>query len=123
LLRSDYQRQTSTSDYGQDYSDRASIGYPANTCRKTLDRFAALAMRSAEAGGPQDLALPVGQNTQTIGQSAPLKIFHFTEIRNCVYFVSLRPEEEGRVAIVTNAGRVAVDAVTSARNASQGGQP
>jgi len=57
----------------------------------------------------QDLALPVGQNTQTAGQRAPPKIFHFTEFRNYVYFTSLRPKEEGRIAIVTNAGRTAVD--------------
>jgi hypothetical protein len=54
--------------------------------------------------------LPDGQNTQDAGQSAPLKIFHFTEFRNCVYSASLRPKEEGRIAIVTNAGRAAVDA-------------
>ncbi|CUU17514.1 hypothetical protein CDS [Bradyrhizobium sp.] len=29
----------------------------------------------------QDLALPVGQNTQTLGQCVLAKIFHFTEIR------------------------------------------
>jgi hypothetical protein len=54
--------------------------------------------------------LPDGQNTQDAGQSARLKIFYFTEIRNCVYFASTRPKEEGRIAIVTNAGRAAVDA-------------
>jgi hypothetical protein len=54
--------------------------------------------------------LPDGQNTQDAGQSASLKIFHFTEIRNCVYFAATRPKEEGRIAIVTNAGRAAVDA-------------
>jgi hypothetical protein len=54
--------------------------------------------------------LPVGQNTQDARQPASPKIFHFTEIRNCVYFASLRPKEEGRIAIVTNAGRAAVDA-------------
>ncbi|MET4391349.1 hypothetical protein ABIB73_007138 [Bradyrhizobium sp. F1.4.3] len=65
--------------------------------------------RSIRATSPQLLALPDGQNTQTAGQSASSKIFHFTEIRNCVYFASLRPKEEGRIAIVTNAGRAAVD--------------
>jgi hypothetical protein len=55
------------------------------------------------------LAVPVGQNTQSLGQSAPLKIFHFTEIRKRRMFRSLRPREEGRIAIVTNAGRAAVD--------------
>ncbi|MET4072533.1 hypothetical protein ABID58_007362 [Bradyrhizobium sp. S3.2.6] len=34
-----------------------------------------------------------------------------------------RPKEEGRVAIVTNAGWMAVDVVTSARRVLQGGQP
>ncbi|EHR01168.1 hypothetical protein Bra471DRAFT_01869 [Bradyrhizobium sp. WSM471] len=57
----------------------------------------------------QALALPAGQNTQAGSQPVPPKIFHFTEIRNCVYSASLRPKEEGRIAIVTNAGRTAVD--------------
>jgi hypothetical protein len=64
---------------------------------------------SLRSSALQDLALPVGQNTQTAGQRAPPKIFHFTEFRNYVYFTSLRPKEEGRIAIVTNAGRTAVD--------------
>ena len=34
-----------------------------------------------------------------------------------------RPKEEGRIAIVTNAGRAAVDADALARKVSQGGQP
>src|SRR3954453_19206219 len=33
------------------------------------------------ASGPQDLAFPDGQNTQTTRPSARAKIFHFTEIR------------------------------------------
>ena len=53
--------------------------------------------------------MPDGQDTQNGGQSLLSKIFHFTEIRNCVYSASLRPKEEGRIAIVTNAGRTAVD--------------
>ncbi|WP_431202691.1 hypothetical protein ACQ86E_27740 [Bradyrhizobium betae] len=57
----------------------------------------------------RDLALPVGQNTQAIGQCARPKIFAFTEIRKQRIFRSLRPNEEGRIAIVTNAGRMAVD--------------
>jgi hypothetical protein len=64
---------------------------------------------SLRSSALQDLALPVGQNTQTAGQRAPPKIFHFTEFRNYVYFTSLRAKEEGRIAIVTNAGRTAVD--------------
>jgi hypothetical protein len=53
--------------------------------------------------------LPGGQDTQNGGQSAPSKIFHFTEIRNWRIVRALRPKEEGRIAIVTNAGRAAVD--------------
>ena len=34
-----------------------------------------------------------------------------------------RPKEEGRIAIVTNAGRVAVDAGHIGAKTSQGGQP
>ena len=60
--------------------------------------------------GLQAVALPDGQNTQPLGQSAPLKIFHFTEIRKWRICRATRPKEEGRIAIVTNAGRVAVDA-------------
>ncbi len=36
---------------------------------------------------------------------------------------SLRPKEEGRIAIVTNAGRAAVDVGHVGAKASQGGQP
>jgi hypothetical protein len=64
---------------------------------------------SLRSFGLQDIALPVAQNTQAAGQPAPPKIFYFTEFRNCVYSVALRPQEEGRIAIVTNAGRTAVD--------------
>jgi len=59
--------------------------------------------------GLQDIALPVGQNTLTVGQSAPPKIFHFTEFRKRRRCAATRPKEEGRIAIVTNAGRTAVD--------------
>ncbi|MDI2071450.1 hypothetical protein QJT78_14815, partial [Bradyrhizobium sp. Mp27] len=54
--------------------------------------------------------MPDGQNTQDAGQSASPKTFHFTEIRNWRIVRPLRPKEEGRIAIVTNAGRAAVDA-------------
>ena len=60
--------------------------------------------------GLQALALPDGQNTQNAGQSASPKIFYFTEIINWLIVRALRPKEEGRIAIVTNAGRAAVDA-------------
>ena len=39
-----------------------------------------------------------------------MKIFFFTEIRKRRMCRLLRPKEEGRIAIVTNAGRTAVDA-------------
>jgi hypothetical protein len=42
---------------------------------------------------------------------------------NHVCVAATRPKEEGRIAIVTNAGRTAADAATPARMASQGGQP
>jgi len=54
--------------------------------------------------------LPVGQNTQARGQERALKIILFIRILIFVSFYSLRPKEEGRIAIVTNAGRAAVDA-------------
>ncbi|MDA9488187.1 hypothetical protein [Bradyrhizobium sp. CCBAU 11361] len=64
---------------------------------------------SLRSSGLRDLALPVGQNTQAIGQCSTTKIFHFTEIRNWRIVRATRPKEEGRIAIVTNAGRAAVD--------------
>ena len=48
--------------------------------------------------------------TQIIGQDASPKIFRFTEIRKSRIHRATRPKEEGRIAIVTNAGRGAVDA-------------
>src|SRR3954469_3425391 len=61
-------------------------------------------------GDIQDLALPAGQHTRIVGQYAPSKTFRFTEIRKRRMYRALRPKEEGRIAIVTNAGRTAVDA-------------
>jgi hypothetical protein len=43
------------------------------------------------------------------GQRTGDKIFLFIRIRIFVSYSSLRPQEEGRIAIVTNAGRTAVD--------------
>jgi hypothetical protein len=42
---------------------------------------------------------------------------------NGVRVAATRPKEEGRIAIVTNAGRTAVDAGHIGAKASQGGQP
>ena len=58
---------------------------------------------------PQDLALPDGQNTQGAGQYALVKYSTLPKFGNGVCVASLRPMEEGRIAIVTNAGRTAVD--------------
>ena len=55
-----------------------------------------------------------------IGQRAPRKIFRFTEFRNCVYFAATRPKEEGRIAIVTNAGQDAMAAAALARKGIAG---
>jgi hypothetical protein len=57
----------------------------------------------------QDIALPDGQNTQAAGQPASPKIFAFTEFRKRRILRALRPNDKGRIAIVTNAGRTAVD--------------
>jgi len=51
-----------------------------------------------------------GQNTRVLGQPGPTKICHFTEIRKSRMCRATRPKGEGRIAIVTNAGRGAVDA-------------
>ena len=59
--------------------------------------------------GLRKLVLPDGQNIQLIGQCARPQIFAFTEFRNRRILRALRPNEEGRIAIVTNAGRTAVD--------------
>ncbi|WP_234680651.1 hypothetical protein [Bradyrhizobium monzae] len=64
---------------------------------------------SVRATGLRDIAVPDGQNTPTLGQSTRPKIFHFTEIRKRRMCRATRPKEEGRIAIVTNAGRTAVD--------------
>jgi hypothetical protein len=58
----------------------------------------------------QDLALPVGQNTQTLGQCVLAKIFRFIEIRKRRIRRRSPAQGRGRIAIVTNAGRAAVDA-------------
>jgi hypothetical protein len=60
--------------------------------------------------GLQELAMPVGQNTQPLGQPARLKRFHFTEIR--IYRI-YRPSRSGKRGGRTSsraADRAAVDA-------------
>ncbi|MGY4505725.1 hypothetical protein ACVWYH_009682 [Bradyrhizobium sp. GM24.11] len=58
-----------------------------------------------------------------LGQGVLQKIFRFTEIRIRRMFRALRPREEGRIAIVTNAGRAAVDVGHIGAKVLQGGQP
>src|SRR3954465_1221000 len=64
---------------------------------------------SLRSSGLQALALPVGQNTQAVGQRPPLKYYTLPKFGNGVCVASTRPKEERRIAIVTNAGRTAVD--------------
>ena len=59
---------------------------------------------------PQSLALPDGQHTPAVGQFAPSKYSTLPKFGNGVCVAATRPKEEGRIAIVTNAGRTAVDA-------------
>ncbi|MFC7696503.1 hypothetical protein ACFQX9_07205 [Bradyrhizobium sp. GCM10028915] len=58
---------------------------------------------SLRSSGLQDLVLPVGQNTP-IAEYSTLPKFG-----NHVCVAATRTKEEGRIAIVTNAGRTAVD--------------
>jgi hypothetical protein len=60
--------------------------------------------------GLQDLALPVGQNTQTTGQSFRAKIFPFTEIRLWRIQSPPHPCQRGVSRSSRNAGWAAVDA-------------
>ncbi|MET4173887.1 hypothetical protein ABIB99_004987 [Bradyrhizobium sp. LA6.1] len=54
-------------------------------------------------------------------QSSSVKIFHFTEIRNCGILSAVPAREEGRSYVVTNVGRGAVDAaVPGTRRQDQG---
>jgi hypothetical protein len=65
--------------------------------------------------------LPVGQNTQTLGQCVLAKYFTLPKFGNGVSVAATRPKEEGRIAIVTNAGRAAVDAGHIGAKGLQGG--
>ncbi|WP_247411124.1 hypothetical protein [Bradyrhizobium sp. 150] len=64
---------------------------------------------SLRSSGLQDLALPDGQNTQIVGQREPRKYYPVPNFGKDVCVAATRPKEEGRIAIVTNAGRTAVD--------------
>src|SRR5215831_9796717 len=50
--------------------------------------------------------LPAGKHClfSEVCQALTAKRFHFTEFRNCRMFRSLRPNGEGRIAIVTTCG-------------------
>ncbi len=58
-------------------------------------------------------SLPVGQNSQTVGQGAVAKIFHFTEIRICRTDKTPWPETRGGSRSSRTAGRAAMDATAS----------
>ena len=57
-----------------------------------------------------DLAFPDGQNTKPQVNARRQKYSTLPKFGNGVCVASTRPKEEGRIAIVTNAGRAAVDA-------------
>ena len=58
----------------------------------------------------QDLALPAGKTRDQWVNARQLKHSTLPKFGNDVCVASTRPKEEGRIAIVTNAGRAAVDA-------------
>src|SRR3954447_17860281 len=72
--------------------------------------------------GLQDLASPVGQNTQTTGQSDLAKRFRFTEIRLGVFVSPPHPCHRGVSRSSRTRGELRWTLVTSARRASQGGK-
>jgi len=75
----------------------------------TAPKVFVLSTKRQVSDAMQDLVLPDRQNTRAVGQPSSPEIFHFTEIRKSRMCFASRPYEEGRIAIVTNAGRVAVD--------------
>jgi len=57
----------------------------------------------------QSLAYPTGQNTKSSVNPCRQKYSALPKFGNGVCVAATRPNEEGRIAIVTNAGRAAVD--------------
>jgi DNA-binding transcriptional LysR family regulator len=73
--------------------------------------------------GLRDLAVPVGQHTQIVGQRAGVKIFAFTEFGIIVSSAHSGPRKRGvSRSSRTRAGRRWTP-ITSARMVSQGGEP
>jgi hypothetical protein len=71
----------------------------------------------------QHLALTTGKTPETSVKKRRRKYSTLPNFGNGVCVAATRPKEEGRIAIVTNAGRAAVDAGDTGAKASQGGQP
>ena len=69
---------------------------------------------------PNPLRCPSGKTPKPSVNPRRQKYSTLPKFGNGVSVVALRPKEEGRIAIVTNAGRMAVDVVTSARRAIAG---
>ncbi|MDH2354762.1 hypothetical protein QCM77_31815 [Bradyrhizobium sp. SSUT18] len=65
---------------------------------------------SLRSSGLQDLALPERQNNHPLVDAGHQKYSTLPKFGNGVCVAATRPKEEGRIAIVTNAGRAAVDA-------------
>jgi hypothetical protein len=69
------------------------------------------------------LRCPTGETPKWSVNARHQKYSPLPKFGNGVSTASLRPKEEGRIAIVTNAGRMAVDVGHIGAKASQGGQP
>jgi hypothetical protein len=90
--------------------------------RKKLDCFAPLAMTLIEHAmhhHPRRSCAPDGQITKTCPAPSE-KIFRLTRRANQFYRLARLTRQEGRIAIVTNAGWDAVDAAASARKVTAG---
>jgi hypothetical protein len=64
---------------------------------------------SLRSSGLQDLVLPVGKTPKLSVNARHQKYSTLPKFGNGVCVAATRPKEEGRIAIVTNAGRAAVD--------------
>jgi hypothetical protein len=80
-------------------------------------------MERALHPGYKTLRCPSGKTREPRVNARRRKYSTLPKFGNGVCVASLRPKEEGRIAIVTNAGRAAMDVATSARLVSQGGEP
>jgi hypothetical protein len=69
------------------------------------------------------LRCPTGKTRKIAVNPRRRKYSALPKFGNIVSVAATRPKEEGRIAIVTNAGQAAVDAGGIGAKASQGGQP